>query len=663
MRKLIYAILVGIAALLVGVGLTHPVVGHAAEVPVTGLSAGDAVIKDANGKVVTGQGPFDRYQSYSVNYAWQIPDGVKLAGNTSTVSVPAGLEPNADISFDITDSTGTVVGHFSIKAGSSTGTVTYNENADAAVNRHGSLSFHASGTNDNNNQGNGWTVNKIGWISGMEPQGTPNELTWNVAFNSASANIGTVTITDTLGPGQTYVPGSVYAPTGSYDAKGNFIPDSGTLTPTVSVNGSEITFTFSNVTKAVDMTYKTKPTLTNNEGKWTNTASASNGGSVSATVTWGGNGTGTGEGPSEVTLTKTASDGTKLPDAIYKLEDSLGQVMFSALKTDENGQINLHMITPGDYTLTEVTAPDGYELNTTPIKFTVVAGQKPIQLNAVDPKTTTTVPTPDKGSLLIKKTGMNGVALPGAVFTLKAASGEVIKEGLETDANGEILLPDLAAGTYTLIETKAPEGYTVNSAPITVEIPADGHEVVVPIKDQQVTGGSETPTPNPQEPQVPGVTPPTKPIEPTTPGVTPPTKPGVTLPPKPTKPTTPGMTAPTKPIKPVAPSVTPSTKPTTPSTAGTIKPGVTGSTSTGTTTPGGMGTDSRSNARSVGHAGGSGIVGQARNANGTAGMGAHDQTMTRLPQTNEQTSPWAALIGLIGLLGVIVFGRVYRHQD
>lgn len=57
MRKLIYAILIGIAALLVGVGLTHPVVGHAAEVPVTGLSAGDAVIKDANGKVVTGQGP------------------------------------------------------------------------------------------------------------------------------------------------------------------------------------------------------------------------------------------------------------------------------------------------------------------------------------------------------------------------------------------------------------------------------------------------------------------------------------------------------------------------------------------------------------------------------------------------------------------------------
>ncbi|HJD98432.1 SpaA isopeptide-forming pilin-related protein [Levilactobacillus brevis] len=651
MRKLIYAILIGIAALLVGVGLTHPVVGHAAEVPVTGLSAGDAVIKDANGKVVTGQGPFDRYQSYSVNYDWQIPDGVKLAGNTSTVSVPAGLEPNADISFDITDSTGTVVGHFSIKAGSSTGTVTYNENADSAVNRHGSLSFHASGTSDNNNQGNGWTVNKIGWISGMEPQGAPNELTWNVAFNSASANIGTVTITDTLGPGQTYIPGSVYAPTGSYDAKGSFIPDSGTLTPTVSVNGSEMIFTFSNVTKAVDMTYKTKPTLTNNEGKWTNTASASNGGSVSATVTWGGSGTGTGEEPSEVTLTKTASDGTKLPNAIYKLEDSLGQVMFSALKTDENGQINLHMITPGDYTLTEVTAPDGYELNTTPIKFTVVAGQKPIQLNAVDPKATPTVPTPDKGSLLIKKTGMNGVALPGAVFTLKAASGEVIKEGLETDANGEILLPDLAAGTYTLIETKAPEGYALNSAPLTIEILADGHEVLVPIKDQQVTGGSETPTPNPQEPQVPGVTAPTKPIEPTTPGVTPPTKP--------IEPTTPGVTPPTKPIKPITPGVTPSTKPIMPPTTGTTQPGVTGSTSSVNTPSGGM----EGNVRPIEHAGGRGAVGQARNANRTAGMGAHDQTMTRLPQTNEQISPWAAVIGLVGLLGVGVFGRVYRHQD
>lgn len=190
-----------------------------------------------------------------------------------------------------------------------------------------------------------------------------------------------------------------------------------------------------------------------------------------------------------------------------------------------------------------------------------------------------------------------------------------------------------------MIETKAPEGYTVNSEPITVEIPADGHEVVVPIKDQQVTGGSETPTPNPQEPQVPGVTPPTKPIEPTTPGVTPPTKPT-----KPTKPTTPG--------------VTPATKPTTPTT-GTTQPGVTGSTSSVNTPSGGM----EDNARPVEHVGGSGAVGQARNANGTGGMGSHGQTMTRLPQTNEQTSPWAAAIGLVGLLGVIVFGRVYRHQD
>lgn len=174
----------------------------------------------------------------------------------------------------------------------------------------------------------------------------------------------------------------------------------------------------------------------------------------------------------------------------------------------------------------------------------------------------------------------------------------------------------------------------------------------MPIKDQQVTGGSETPTPNPQEPQVPGVTPPTKPIEPTTPGVTPPTKP--------TKPTTPGVTVPTKPIKPIKPGMTPATKPTTPSTAGTTQPG---STSSVNTPSGGMGTDSRSNARPVEHAGGRGVVGQARNANGTAGMGSHGQTMTRLPQTNEQTSPWAAVIGLVGLLGVIVFGRVYRHQD
>ncbi|MHC9348177.1 MSCRAMM family protein, partial [Clostridium perfringens] len=44
--------------------------------------------------------------------------------------------------------------------------------------------------------------------------------------------------------------------------------------------------------------------------------------------------------------------------------------------SDENGQIILNDLAPGDYQFVETKAPEGYELDATPVKFTIVVGQK-----------------------------------------------------------------------------------------------------------------------------------------------------------------------------------------------------------------------------------------------------------------------------------------------
>lgn len=67
--------------------------------------------------------------------------------------------------------------------------------------------------------------------------------------------------------------------------------------------------------------------------------------------------------------------------------------------------------------------------------------------------------------------------LAGAEFTLKAQDGAVIAEKLVSAEDGYITFEGLAAGVYTLTETKAPEGYIKSDAPITITLPDDADNV------------------------------------------------------------------------------------------------------------------------------------------------------------------------------------------
>lgn len=76
--------------------------------------------------------------------------------------------------------------------------------------------------------------------------------------------------------------------------------------------------------------------------------------------------------------------------------------------------------------------------------------------------------------------GTPDIYLEGAEFTLVDSNGKVVKIGTNTngtyisDANGLVLEGDIAYGTYTLTEVKAPSGYTKLANPITVTVNDEG---------------------------------------------------------------------------------------------------------------------------------------------------------------------------------------------
>ena len=67
-----------------------------------------------------------------------------------------------------------------------------------------------------------------------------------------------------------------------------------------------------------------------------------------------------------------AEDETRLPGAVYELHKlgKRGRFM-DTYTTDENGEIYLKHLTIGDYVLIQTAAPEGYELDSEPIEFTV----------------------------------------------------------------------------------------------------------------------------------------------------------------------------------------------------------------------------------------------------------------------------------------------------
>ncbi|KRL66343.1 MSCRAMM family protein [Companilactobacillus versmoldensis] len=455
----------------------------AAEIPITGNTGADAVMVDNNGNSATADDQLMQWQRVKVSYDWSIPDNQAInAGDTAAFTLPNNVVAKDNLKIPVYDSTGKIsIGTFTTKKGDSTGTLTFDHAMSITdINRKGKLSFYAVGTKETTENPNDFVINKNGWIPNQKAlaAGLPDKITWNIAFNSTGADWEHVDVIDTLGPGQKYVPGSIHAYTGYY-LDGKFIT-TGEVEPIVTVDGNNVTFHFMKVNTVVNMVYDSILTDVNAEGQntWVNNVTIKGKdieASTSHKVHWGGTATGGGKiETGDVILNKTSTaDGSAVPGASFKLLDAVGNVVQENLVTDNNGQIVVKGLDPGDYAFVETGCPVGFQPNSnTEYPFTISPGQTaPIQVSAVD---TPDEPAPepvDDGDLAFFKVDSDTKSpLSGAVYNLLDDQGNVITSGLTTDESGLLALTGLSAGNYQLVETKAPEGYDLDATPIKFKI-------------------------------------------------------------------------------------------------------------------------------------------------------------------------------------------------
>ena len=144
----------------------------------------------------------------------------------------------------------------------------------------------------------------------------------------------------------------------------------------------------------------------------------------------------------------------------------------------------------GDYTVTEITAPTNMIINSTPVTVNVSSG---------DPAVAEIKNTYQRGSTrLVKYDADNRNAtkgdakIGGAEFSLCAAediklgshtiytTNQVVKSGIVTKADGTTdSVTDLPIGKYYYIETKASEGFNINTNRVPVEVKYAGQNATV----------------------------------------------------------------------------------------------------------------------------------------------------------------------------------------
>ena len=182
----------------------------------------------------------------------------------------------------------------------------------------------------------------------------------------------------------------------------------------------------------------------------------------------------------------------ELPGAELTLTDKDGKEIDRWTSTDKPHYIE--KLPAGDYTLTEVKAPDGYAFSES-VPFTVLPTGEVQQFEMRD----------DVIKVEISKVDITtNKELPGAELIITNKDGKVVEHWTSTDKPHYI--EKLPAGEYTLTEITAPNGYEIaEDISFTVLPNGDVQRVVMkdaPIPEQPVQPTPpSTPTPTPLIPQ------------------------------------------------------------------------------------------------------------------------------------------------------------------
>lgn len=175
-----------------------------------------------------------------------------------------------------------------------------------------------------------------------------------------------------------------------------------------------------------------------------------------------------------LSILKTDADGNPLAGAVFELRAADGAPV-ATVTSGENGLAVVPNL-KGDFIVTEIKSPEGYLLDSTP---------HPVHIEAGEPAQITIKNDAVAGLKIVKTVEQTGDPLEGVTFRIEKPDGGLIGE-YTTDEQGQIFV-SLEPQIVVVREISAPEGYSVDSTPRTVEIKANDITTLT-YKDERLNG-------------------------------------------------------------------------------------------------------------------------------------------------------------------------------
>lgn len=170
-----------------------------------------------------------------------------------------------------------------------------------------------------------------------------------------------------------------------------------------------------------------------------------------------------------------ANTGEMLDGATFEVFRITGETsgqngkLICTVTTDHSGVVVITGLEAGAYAIRETKAPTNYIIAETDLQTVNLKADGTSVVEVV-------FRNYPYGAISIDKIdGTTKQPLPGAVFKVTDSSGAVVGKGMyTTDANGNIIVPDLKPDSYVVTEISAPDGYVLSTQPQTVKIGTDG---------------------------------------------------------------------------------------------------------------------------------------------------------------------------------------------
>lgn len=342
-----------------------------------------AELQDENGNPQTSFGIYDNMQAH---WDFNVPAGTDIkSGDTMTVDVPDVLTLQSDVSFDIKDAAGNVIGHAMADHNTGKVTITFTDYAAEAAKNGITGSFNLWVHWDHSKVDENTTV-PVDWGTGGETDinvdpgndkpddneglykwgnvdaNDPTLIHWTVRVNFALTDIQNAVYEDTVGPNQELVSGSI---AGYHVASWNsdWSPVPGEALPSSIITQTDPThfsINFGELKDCVYINYDTRATDGGNSSKYQNSGALSgdniethtvdvytpdNGGggdgettvSISGTKTWIDDDNAVGLRPNSITIDLFQND-QKIDSKVVTESDNWAYSFTKLPKYDANNQ-------------------------------------------------------------------------------------------------------------------------------------------------------------------------------------------------------------------------------------------------------------------------------------------------------------------------------------